>query len=177
MAFTLDISCVAVIGLGYVGLPLAVAFGRHVATIGYDSSAQKIESLKKRSDPTGEVSKEDFESASKLIVTLNPEEISGADAVIVAVPTPIDESRKPDLGPLQTASQTVGSHMKKGALVVYESTVYPGATEEVCVPILENASGMKWKKDGAHCVLKLRCMYLSGRWNEVKASINIKNAA
>ncbi len=137
---------VAVVGLGYVGLPLAVAFGRRLRTIGYDSNANKVKALLGRVDPTGEVSSEEFESAELLDVTSDPEAIRRADAVIVAVPTPIDAARQPDLSPLRSASETVGRHLKEGAVVIFESTVYPGATEEVCVPILEKESGMTWKK-------------------------------
>ena len=137
---------VAIVGLGYVGLPLAVAFGRHLPTIGYDSNADKVKTILGRIDPTGEVSSEEFESAELLNVTSDPEAIRRADAVIVAVPTPIDAARQPDLSPLRSASETVGRHLREGAVVIFESTVYPGATEEVCVPILEKESGMTWKK-------------------------------
>ncbi len=138
---------IAVIGLGYVGLPLAVEFGKKFKTIGYDLSKEKIANFKKHSDPTGEVSKEQFAQAKKLHVTHNAAEISAADFIIVAVPTPVDDAHRPDFSPLVGSSTTVGKYMKKGATVVYESTVYPGATEEICIPILEKESKMRWKKD------------------------------
>ncbi|MBI2311639.1 MAG: nucleotide sugar dehydrogenase [Betaproteobacteria bacterium] len=138
---------VAVVGLGYVGLPLAVAFGKKFDTVGYDLSSGKVERHRQRVDPTGEVSGDEFREAARLQVTTDPAALSMADFVIVAVPTPVDAARRPDLGPLVSASETVGRHMKKGAVVVYESTVYPGATEEVCVPVLENRSGMKWRRE------------------------------
>jgi UDP-N-acetyl-D-glucosamine/UDP-N-acetyl-D-galactosamine dehydrogenase len=138
---------VAVVGLGYVGLPLAVEFGRVMPTIGYDLSASKIENFKKKSDPTGEVSKDQFDDATFLEVTNNPEDLRRADYLIVAVPTPVDQANRPDFTPLESASRTCGKYLKTGATVVYESTVYPGATEEICVPILEKISGLKWKKD------------------------------
>ena len=138
---------VAVIGLGYVGLPLAVTFGKHIPTIGFDLNEDKIKQLNKYVDVTGEVTKEEFEKAVHLKMTADPSEINIADFIIVAVPTPIDAARQPDLRPLMSASSIVGQNMKKGAVVVFESTVYPGATEEVCVPILEKESGLAWKKD------------------------------
>src|SRR3982751_5796123 len=138
---------VAVVGLGYVGLPVAVAFGRERPTIGYDLSKKRIENLRHHVDATGEVSPADLLAARQLRATSHPGEIGEADFIIVAVPTPINAARQPDLAPLESASETVGRYMKRGAIVVYESTVYPGATEEVCVPILEKASGMRWRQD------------------------------
>ena len=138
---------VGVVGLGYVGLPLAVEFGKKFDTIGFDLSSRKVESYKKFIDPTGEVSSDQLRAASKLSVTTDPKDLARADYIVVAVPTPIDAAHQPDFGPLVSSSQFVGQHMKKGAIVIYESTVYPGATEEVCVPILEKFSGMKWLKD------------------------------
>ena len=138
---------VAVVGLGYVGLPLAVEFGKKVRTIGFDLSAAKIENYKQFIDPTGEVSTEQLKSASQLEVTTDPAMLAEADYVVVAVPTPVDIAHNPDFTPLIGASTTVGKHMKKGAIVVFESTVYPGATEEVCIPLLEKHSGLKWKDD------------------------------
>lgn len=140
-------SVVAVVGLGYVGLPLAVEFGKKRQTIGYDLSRTKIESYKRRIDPTGEVSPEDFRAAHELLVTSDPAELSGADYIVVAVPTPVDLAHQPDFSPLVGASEAVGKQMKRGAIVIYESTVYPGATEEICIPVLEKYSGMKWKTD------------------------------
>jgi UDP-N-acetyl-D-galactosamine dehydrogenase len=142
-----NMTTIAVIGLGYVGLPLAIEFGKYFDTIGYDLSTEKIASFKKFVDVTGEVSREQFEEAKRLSVTADPAEIGKADFIIVAVPTPIDEARQPDFKPLVSSSTTVGKHMKRGAIVVYESTVYPGATEEVCIPVLEQHSGMKWLAD------------------------------
>src|SRR6266496_2300723 len=138
---------VGVVGLGYVGLPLAVAFGKHCPTVGYDLSRKKIENLQHRVDTTGELSATELEEARFLAVTDDPARIREADFVIVAVPTPVNPARQPDLAPLESASRLVGENLKRGATVIYESTVYPGATEEICVPILEERSGMRWKQD------------------------------
>jgi UDP-N-acetyl-D-galactosamine dehydrogenase len=138
---------VAVVGLGYVGLPLAVEFGKKYPTIGYDLSEAKIAAYREHRDPTGEVGGEDLKAATQLEVTTTPCRLASADFLIVAVPTPVDEAHIPDFSPLVGASTTVGRHMKAGATVIYESTVYPGATEEVCIPILERESGLKWMKD------------------------------
>ena len=138
---------VAVVGLGYVGLPLAVEFGKKSKTIGFDLSASKVENYKNFIDPTGEVSAEQLKAAQYLDVTTDPSLLSQADYIVVAVPTPVDIAHNPDFVPLAGASKTVGKHMKRGAIVVFESTVYPGATEEVCIPIMEKESGMKWKED------------------------------
>ncbi len=138
---------VAVVGLGYVGLPLAVEFGKKYETIGYDLSEAKIAQYRNYCDPTGEVSSEDLKAATRLSVSTDPSTLARADFIIVAVPTPVDEAHIPDFSPLVGSSTTVGKYMKKGAIVVYESTVYPGATEEVCIPLLERHSGMKWKQD------------------------------
>jgi len=140
-------STVAVVGLGYVGLPLAVAFGRKFRTIGFDLSAEKAENYRRHVDPTGEISGQELRDATQLAVTTDPAQLGAADIIVVAVPTPVDAVRQPDFGPLVGASATVGKHMKKGATVVYESTVYPGATEEVCIPVLEKNSGKTWLKD------------------------------
>ncbi len=138
---------IAVVGLGYVGLPLAIAFGKKYPTIGFDIKKEAIDSYKKGFDPNCEVSAEDFSLANRIEFTSDPALLAKADFLIVAVPTPIDDARQPDLSPLKGASRIVGKNMKKGAVVVFESTVYPGATEEDCVPILEKESGMKWKRD------------------------------
>ena len=138
---------VAVVGLGYVGLPLAVEFGKQYKTIGYDLSEAKVASYKKFFDPTGEVSTADLKAATKLSMSTDPATIAEADFIIIAVPTPVDVGHIPDFSPLVGSSTTVGKYMKKGAVVVYESTVYPGATEEVCIPLLEKHSGMKWLQD------------------------------
>lgn len=138
---------VAVVGLGYVGLPLAVEFGKKYRTIGFDLSVEKIAAYCKHVDPTGEVSQENLKQATLLEPTTDASKLKEADFVIVAVPTPVDEAHNPDFSPLVGASTSVGKYLKKGAIVVYESTVYPGATEEICVPILEKQSGLTWKKD------------------------------
>jgi UDP-N-acetyl-D-glucosamine/UDP-N-acetyl-D-galactosamine dehydrogenase len=138
---------VAVVGLGYVGLPLAVEFGKKFDTIGYDLSDAKIDSYRRLCDPTGEVSSEDLRAAARLTPTSDPTALQRADFIVIAVPTPVDVAHLPDFSPLIGASTTVAQHMKKGAIVVFESTVYPGATEEVCVPVLERHSGMRWKQD------------------------------
>ncbi len=138
---------VAVVGLGYVGLPLAVAFGRVLPTIGYDQNLDKIRRYQSRQDPTGEVSAEEFAAARHLRFSTDPAALAQADMIVVAVPTPIDKAHNPDLRMLLEASRTVGRHIKRGATVVYESTVYPGCTEEDCVPVLEAASGLRWKQD------------------------------
>ena len=140
-------SVVAVVGLGYVGLPLAVEFGKKRETIGFDLSTEKVESYKRFVDPTGEVNSADLEAAKHLTVTTDPAQLAKADYIIVAVPTPVDVAHQPDFSPLVGSSTSVGKHMKRGATVVYESTVYPGATEEICIPVLEKHSGMKWMKD------------------------------
>ena len=142
-------SRVAVVGLGYVGLPLAAAFGRVMPTVGFDTDPRKVEALKGLKDPTGEVPPEELRAAELLEVTADPGRMGEADFVVVAVPTPIDGARQPDLSPVRGASETVGRNMKPGAVVIFESTVYPGVTEEVCVPILEEASGLVWK-EGFH---------------------------
>ena len=141
------LATVAVVGLGYVGLPVAVAFGKHRPTIGFDVSRDKLENLKCRIDTTGEVSTEELTKAVNLRITGDVEQLKQADFIIVAVPTPVNVAHQPDFGPLESASVTVGKHMKQGAIVIYESTVYPGATEEICVPLLEQHSGMRWRRD------------------------------
>ncbi|NHZ77967.1 nucleotide sugar dehydrogenase [Massilia sp. CCM 8695] len=138
---------VAVVGLGYVGLPLAVEFGKKRTTIGFDLSTSKIDSYRRFIDPTGELNSDQLRAAQHLTVSADPAAIAGADYIVVAVPTPVDSAHNPDFTPLAGASKTVGLHMKKGAIVIFESTVYPGATEEVCIPILEQHSGLKWMED------------------------------
>ena len=138
---------IAVIGLGYVGLPLAVHFAEKFETIGFDLKETIVENSRKMKDPTGEVSREEFKRAVHFTPTTDPAGISQADFIIVAVPTPIDQARRPNLVPVESASKTAGRYMKKGAVVIFESTVYPGVTEDVCVPILEKESGFTWKKD------------------------------
>lgn len=138
---------IAVIGLGYVGLPLAVEFGKKFRTLGFDLSEQKIAAYRQHVDPTGEVSTEDLRAATQLSYSTDPAVLREADFVIVAVPTPVDEAHQPDFTPLVKSSESVGKNLKRGAIIVYESTVYPGATEEVCIPVIERFSGMKWKQD------------------------------
>ena len=141
------IAGVGIVGLGYVGLPLAIAFGRKFPTVGYDLSAEKVRAYREHNDPTGQVAHSAFQEAKHVRWTSSAAELAGAEVIIVAVPTPIDEARMPDFGPLRTATETVGASMRRGATVVFESTVYPGVTEELCVPILERASRLSWKKD------------------------------
>jgi UDP-N-acetyl-D-galactosamine dehydrogenase len=138
---------VAVIGLGYVGLPLVVEFGKHLRTIGFDIAQHKVDACRRGTDPSRELSDEEMAQAKNAVYTSDPAMLGEADIIVVAVPTPVDNAKIPDFRPLVGASTSAGRHMKKGAIVVYESTVYPGATEEVCIPVLERESGMTWKKD------------------------------
>lgn len=137
----------AIIGLGYVGLPLAVEFGKQYKTTGFDISEERIGELRKGVDRTLEVDSDELNSTSDLSFTADIKELADADVFIVTVPTPINDHKQPDLTPLIKASQAIGSVMKKGCTVIYESTVYPGATEEVCVPLLEAGSGLEFNKD------------------------------
>lgn len=137
----------ALIGLGYVGLPLAVEFGKKFNTVGFDVKTDRLESLRKGIDITLETSKEDLAAAKHLQYTNRLEDLKDRDIFIVTVPTPVDKYNRPDLTPLYRASETVGKVMRKGAIVIYESTVYPGCTEEECVPVLEQFSGLKFNKD------------------------------
>ncbi len=138
---------IGIIGLGYVGLPLAIEFGKKYKTIGLDLKEEVIACYRNGSDPTGEVEDEKFQQSTQLEFTTDAAQLAQADFLIVAVPTPIDEANQPDLSPLVGATHTAGKVLKKGATVVFESTVYPGLTEEICVPILEQESGLKWKQD------------------------------
>lgn len=138
---------VAVIGLGYVGLPLVVEFGKHMRTIGFDIAESKVEACLRGTDPSRELTDEQVQAGKLAVYTADPKMLGEADIIVVAVPTPVDEAHIPDFKPLIGASISAGRHMKQGAIVVYESTVYPGATEEVCIPVLERESGMKWKQD------------------------------
>ena len=133
---------IAVVGLGYVGLPIAVAFGKRRRVIGFDINKAKIAELQKGLDRTGEVSAADLK-ATEVHYTYQPSDLKTADFIIVAVPTPINEALQPDLTALRKSSELIGANLSPGSIVVFESTVYPGATEEVCQPILEQASGMK----------------------------------
>ena len=138
---------IALIGLGYVGLPLAVEFGKKREVIGFDINKNRIDLLKKNIDPTLEISKKEFIEATHLNFTSNSKDLKDCNIFIVTVPTPIDNHKRPDLTALEKSSETVGSILKKGDIVIYESTVYPGATEEICVPILEKKSGLIFNKD------------------------------
>ncbi len=138
---------VALIGLGYVGLPLAVAFGRRFDTVGFDVKTTRIEELKNGRDGTLETSPEELASAEKLHLSNSPEDLRGRDFYIVAVPTPVDRFNTPDLTPLYRASETVGKVIAPGAVVIFESTVYPGCTEEQCVPVIERESGLVFNRD------------------------------
>ena len=138
---------VAIIGLGYVGLPLAVEFGKNREVIGFDINVERINQLKKSHDYTLEVSKNDIQNAKNLKFTNNVDQIIDCNCFIVTVPTPIDENKKPDLLPISNATQMISKILKKNDLVIYESTFFPGATEEFCVPILETNSGLKFNKD------------------------------
>ena len=138
---------IAIIGLGYVGLPLAVEFGKTYHTVGFDINGSRINDLLDNFDNTGEVTSNELKSSCNLKLTNNPNDIKNCTIFIVTAPTPIDEYNQPNLKPLEDASETVGSYLKKNDIVIYESTVYPGATEEVCVPILEGKSGLKFNKD------------------------------
>lgn len=138
---------ISVIGLGYVGLPLVVEFGKLGKTIGFDIVEEKVAKCRAGTDPSKEIPDTEMKAAKYAEFTSDASRLKEADVVIVAVPTPVDDAHIPDFGPLIGASDTAGANLKQGAVVIYESTVYPGATEEVCIPVLEKASGLKWKKD------------------------------
>ncbi|HQQ95926.1 MAG TPA: Vi polysaccharide biosynthesis UDP-N-acetylglucosamine C-6 dehydrogenase TviB [Cyclobacteriaceae bacterium] len=138
---------VAIIGLGYVGLPLAVEFGKKMLAIGFDINEERIKELKRGIDRTLEVSSDELKQATQLSYSSNLADLKAANYFIVTVPTPVDEYKQPDLRPLVSASKTVGSVLKQGDIVIYESTVYPGCTEEICVPVLEKVSGLKFNSD------------------------------
>ncbi len=138
---------IAIIGLGYVGLPLAAEFGKHLPVVGFDINKKRVDELKNGNDFTLEVSSDDLKKATHLIYTTELDGIKDCNFYIVTVPTPIDDNNAPDLKPLESASQSVGKVIKNGDIVVYESTVYPGATEEVCIPIIEKESGLKFNQD------------------------------
>jgi len=137
----------AIIGMGYVGLPLAVEFGKILDVTGFDIDRGRLDELSNGHDKTNEVSRDELKASIKLKFSSNPEDIGKANWFIVTVPTPVDEFKKPDLRPLKSASKTVGKALKKGDIVIFESTVYPGCTEEVCVPVLEETSGLKFNVD------------------------------
>lgn len=138
---------IAIIGLGYVGLPLAVEFGKKVSVVGFDIHQKRVDELKSGQDHTLEVSPEELKQAAQLSYSSNLNDLKDCNFFIVTVPTPVDEVNRPDLTPLRKASETLGKVIKKGDIVVYESTVYPGATEEVCIPVLEQVSGLKFNQD------------------------------
>jgi UDP-N-acetyl-D-galactosamine dehydrogenase len=138
---------IGIIGLGYVGMPLAVEFGKIYPTIGFDINAQRISELRQGIDLTLEVSREDLAAADRLVFSTEAQDLRRASVFIVTVPTPIDRHKQPDLTPLKLASETVAKVLKKNDIVIYESTVYPGATEEYCVPLLEQGSGLKFNVD------------------------------
>jgi len=135
---------VAVVGLGYVGLPLAVAFGRQRRTLGFDLDEKRLALYRRGVDPSGSLTADEIAGAERLEFTSDPTQLERADAIIVVVPTPVDEANRPDLEPLRIACRTVAAHMGPGTTVIFESTVYPGCTEEVCIPILEEVSGLSW---------------------------------
>lgn len=143
----MKIKKIAVVGLGYVGLPVAIEFGKKREVIGFDINKGRINLLKKAEDPTLAVDKKDFKEAIYLNFTNNADDIKDCNIFIITVPTPVDENKKPNLYSLEKSSETVGSLLKKGDIVIYESTVFPGATEEICVPILEKNSKLKFNKD------------------------------
>jgi UDP-N-acetyl-D-galactosamine dehydrogenase len=143
----MKIKKIAVVGLGYVGLPVAIEFGKKREVIGFDINKDRINLLKKAEDPTLAVDKKDFKEAIYLNFTNNADDIKDCNIFIITVPTPVDENKKPNLYSLEKSSETVGSLLKKGDIVIYESTVFPGATEEICVPILEKNSKLKFNKD------------------------------
>jgi UDP-N-acetyl-D-galactosamine dehydrogenase len=138
---------IGVIGLGYVGLPLAVEFGRHYETVGFDINPERIAELRRGRDRTLEVDPKELRAAKRLKFTSDPRDLKTCRVYVVTVPTPIDGDKRPDLGPLERASETVGRVLKRGDIVIYESTVYPGCTEELCVPILERHSGLRFNRD------------------------------
>ena len=143
----MDDSKIAIIGLGYVGLPLSIEFGKVFKTIGFDTKKSRVADLKRGHDSSFEVTSEKFQESKQLTFTNDVNDIANCNVYIITVPTPIDEYKKPNLTPLITASETVGKFLQKDDLVIYESTVYPGVTEEVCVPILEKFSGLEFNKD------------------------------
>ena len=138
---------IAILGLGYVGLPLAVEFGKHYDTLGFDINIRRVDQLRSGHDRTLETTTEELVSATRLQFSTDAAALLDRDVFIVTVPTPIDKANRPDLALLVKASETVGKALKNGAIVIYESTVYPGATEEVCVPVLEKFSGKKFNVD------------------------------
>ena len=145
--FNLDQTRIGIIGLGYVGLPLAVEFGKSITTVGFDINTKRIEELKSGKDHTLEVSPAEMKEATKITYTSDLQTLKTCNFFIVTVPTPVDEFKRPDLRPVESASRTIGQVLKKGDVAVFESTVYPGCTEEICVPIMEKLSGLKFNVD------------------------------
>ena len=143
----LDDARLGVVGLGYVGLPLAVAFGKVMPTLGFDINAKRVDELRSGHDRTLEVEQAELVGASMLTLSSQPDDLKACTIFVVTVPTPIDAHKQPDLTPLVRASETIGAVLKRGDIVIYESTVYPGATEEVCVPVLERVSGLRFNRD------------------------------
>ena len=143
----MNLKKIAVVGLGYTGLPLAVEFGKKFSTIGYDFSIDRINMCLKHKDPSKEISVNKMKSARHITYTNDVRKLATADFIFVCVPTPVNESNAPDLNPLILASKNIGKNLKKGAIIVYQSTVYPGVTEDICIPLLESESKYKWKKD------------------------------
>ncbi|MEY4760175.1 MAG: hypothetical protein RLZZ200_31, partial [Pseudomonadota bacterium] len=138
---------IGVVGLGYVGLPLAVEFGKQFKTVGFDVKQARIKELATGKDSTLEVSRKELKEASQLTYSSDLKDLKSCRVFIVTVPTPIDDFKRPDLSPLESASTSVGRVLKKGDIVIYESTVYPGCTEEICVPVLEKVSGLRFNQD------------------------------
>ena len=136
----------AVIGLGYVGLPIALEFARKISVVGFDINQERVDMMKNNIDPSNELESSDFDN-TEIVFTANQEDLADVNFFVVAVPTPIDDANLPNLRPLLGASATVGKVLKKGDYVVFESTVYPGCTEEDCIPVLETESGLKYKED------------------------------
>ena len=147
MMKVLSETTIAIVGLGYVGLPLAVEFGKKIPTIGFDINSDRIQELCSGQDHTLEVEPEELRQAERLVYTHHLEDLRRANVFIVTVPTPIDEHKRPDLTPLIKASESLGRIIKHGDIVVYESTVYPGATEEDCIPVIERVSGLTFNVD------------------------------
>ncbi|HEV2679339.1 MAG TPA: Vi polysaccharide biosynthesis UDP-N-acetylglucosamine C-6 dehydrogenase TviB, partial [Rhodanobacter sp.] len=144
---TLNHTKIAIVGLGYVGLPLAVEFGKHFDTVGFDIHAARVDELRAGRDHTQETPSEELAAASRLRFSTDIGDLAGCNVFIVTVPTPVDEANRPDLSPLEGASASIGKVLKRGDIVIYESTVYPGTTEEICVPVLEQVSGLRFNHD------------------------------
>ena len=138
---------IGILGLGYVGLPLAIEFGKQFDTVGFDINHERIQALREGRDSTHESTPDEINQARQLRFTTAREDLQSCNVFIVTVPTPVDDSNRPDFQPLESASSTIAPYLKKGDVVIYESTVYPGTTEEVCVPLLEKGSGLVFNQD------------------------------